>query len=903
MQNRKEQASAEMTSSRKLIRDCWVRCDDPRCRKWRLISPECLPALRDMAQVEPGRTCWRSWLDDAPLRYEVGLKAHRAQGLALNPENELLAGEVAGEANVDLISSSVGSVDVGGDVDECGDVDAVSDSATESVRSSVQGSLDGSGDDWGSVLRSLGGVGGGLGPADLEDQREAAAAELARCSYAVGRVTSTRVLFRCDMLMCKRKAEEDGDGLWRFMSCEDPCDFLSIRDADWGRSCVWMHGDPIVLWPSDVSSPPSVADASEQQLQRFGVVLKTVLAGEDVDMLSSAHHLSSAASRTGSHGVKDSKVIIRVEADPLLGLEQIQEVHYKFNVGTPAVDVVDRPQQQYGRATRSQLNMCRDHVDKGKLPARASLVPVKLLQPRVAKYDVVLKEGPLRAVHAKHVMLTRMVLFSCNECVERFPAFHPAYDPRDVPKLDVELLRRGKDGVAACNTEVARWDEFPPFEPSEAELVLAEQYSGMCRRCHVDLVHQRKQLGEQADEADVIAKFSWRSHMDPCFMFPEQELRELFNKASLTEHMFIALEHMQVSFVTAQKTRLTKFRKNVISFPQDLPSFVQRVGVMCRYDVGDRVNSLRGPGRDLARQPRLFVDASEEDRLRFAPDDFGRVVFPATVIRVHADGVLELQYDFGIGDGLEEITQVQPRVRMPWHPKFLRGQYTLMLRRNLGHGRVLEGLELRWGLVSNILHALTRMGHWRLSGVEGPMHKYYDPRLFDLMSEQDIFAERAVASDGSSLPSAATGEALALSGVDVRFFGADSQDGQDSGGVDAGVDEATFRRWLEASCFRLGSAIARWWVRLPVEDPEENDAIRKDEPEETAVDLFRKVSDRFDGFVTSSSLTLYFKGVGALELPNAEDDEHALQELVDMVYEELTTAAHFEKDRTSGGMM
>ena len=52
------------------------------------------------------------------------------------------------------------------------------------------------------------------------------------------------------------------------------------------------------------------------------------------------------------------------------------------------------------------------------------------------------------------------------------------------------------------------------------------------------------------------------------------------------------------------------------------------------------------------------------------------------------------------------------------------------------------------------------------------MHKYYDPRLFDLMSEQEIFAERAVASDGSNLPTAATGEALALSGVDVRFFGA-----------------------------------------------------------------------------------------------------------------------------------
>ena len=49
-------------------------------------------------------------------------------------------------------------------------------------------------------------------------------------------------------------------------------------------------------------------------------------------------------------------------------------------------------------------------------------------------------------------------------------------------------------------------------------------------------------------------------------MFPQDELAALFQAASLTEAMFVALEHMQVSFVTAQKTRRTKFRKNVISF-------------------------------------------------------------------------------------------------------------------------------------------------------------------------------------------------------------------------------------------------------------------------------------------------------------------------------------------------
>ena len=80
--------------------------------------------------------------------------------------------------------------------------------------------------------------------------------------------------------------------------------------------------------------------------------------------------------------------------------------------------------------------------------------------------------------------------------------------------------------------------------------------------------------------------------MDPVWNFPHEELARLFQSASLTESMFIALEHMQVNFVTASKrTRLNKFRKNVISFAQDTPAFAQRVGLMCRYEVGGRVNT------------------------------------------------------------------------------------------------------------------------------------------------------------------------------------------------------------------------------------------------------------------------------------------------------------------------
>ena len=70
---------------------------------------------------------------------------------------------------------------------------------------------------------------------------------------------------------------------------------------------------------------------------------------------------------------------------------------------------------------------------------------------------------------------------------------------------------------------------------------------------------------------------------------------------------------------------------------------------------------------------------------------------------------------------------------MPWQPKQV--PLHIMLRRNVGRGKdVLEGLEVRWAYVANLLQALCafpRFGKWRLDSKveEEPMHKYYDPRM------------------------------------------------------------------------------------------------------------------------------------------------------------------------------
>ena len=98
----------------------------------------------------------------------------------------------------------------------------------------------------------------------------------------------------------------------------------------------------------------------------------------------------------------------------------------------------------------------------------------------MAKYDVQLREAALRAVQAMHAILSSMVVFTCNDCKERFPTFHPAYVPPPRIAKEMELLRHGKDGVAACNVEVAKWDELPPLQTVDG---LALCCSGTCLRC------------------------------------------------------------------------------------------------------------------------------------------------------------------------------------------------------------------------------------------------------------------------------------------------------------------------------------------------------------------------------------------------------------------------------------
>ena len=82
---------------------------------------------------------------------------------------------------------------------------------------------------------------------------------------------------------------------------------------------------------------------------------------------------------------------------------------------------------------------------------------------------------------------------------------------------------------------------------------------------------------------------------------------------------------------------------------------------------------------------------TDEDRQRFGVDGCEFLIYPDTVRELRPNGHLEFEYDVG-GKGLELPENVRPRQVMPWHPKDV--PLHMMLRRNIGHGRVLEGLQV-----------------------------------------------------------------------------------------------------------------------------------------------------------------------------------------------------------------
>ena len=74
------------------------------------------------------------------------------------------------------------------------------------------------------------------------------------------------------------------------------------------------------------------------------------------------------------------------------------------------------------------------------------------------------------------------------------------------------MLKRGKNGVAACSLEVAKWDELPPMDPVDG---IALTCSGTCQRCQRDMDQQLRDQGGDEERAEIVGLRSAENHMDP----------------------------------------------------------------------------------------------------------------------------------------------------------------------------------------------------------------------------------------------------------------------------------------------------------------------------------------------------------------------------------------------------
>ena len=222
--------------------------------------------------------------------------------------------------------------------------------------------------------------------------------------------------------------------------------------------------------------------------------------------------------------------------------------------------------------------------------------------------------------------------------------------------------------------------------------------------------------------------------------------------------------------------------------------------------------------------------------------------FSLALTRVEGVNLLYIKYDHtGDEEFVERAENVTPRTQMPWHPHLLQGQVVIMLTQNVKHGDPIEGLEVRWGLVCNIMNALTALPHlyphatgngtmpWRYGGrMDEPMHRWYDPKygMFDVLDEAKVrrlYAPKKMFEDEIVSPEDAldlgpavanlpgcdlrTAEEMMAAGLEVRLAAAQAE--LCGAGRDV-VDVDVFREWLILRDLDLAAHLLAWWTALDV---------------------------------------------------------------------------------------
>jgi len=236
-------------------------------------------------------------------------------------------------------------------------------------------------------------------------------------------------------------------------------------------------------------------------------------------------------------------------------------------------------QQKYRHLTQSPHFLLPPHATPAAivLPTSCSI--------REAKVRTNLREGPLQAMHTMQTIMCSMIKFHCDVCDRRFPAFHPDHEP----PFALDVLRH-------CSNAVAHWNEKPG--PPEH---IAPTHTGICQKCCDSL----KRVEHNEDMQDV-AIFSAANKQLPLHNFPAMRrvdvlditYQQLFEQATVCEAMLVAILHMQVNVCMFEgrqvsRTGITRFRKNIICFPQHVSDLQQHIDFANSVAVNDILNIRR----------------------------------------------------------------------------------------------------------------------------------------------------------------------------------------------------------------------------------------------------------------------------------------------------------------------
>ena len=228
------------------------------------------------------------------------------------------------------------------------------------------------------------------------------------------------------------------------------------------------------------------------------------------------------------------------------------------------------------------------------LPAEVCICADEHVPIRTAKNHTVFRHSVLTQMLRVQRILSNLVLFKCTRCKSRFPTFHPLHKPW----FALESTKR-------CSIEVASWDSQPP----DSTRVLATFHTGVCQVCARSL-----QCVEGDDILRDVCTYGPENSWGPLnniddvrFPFGRdiggvdrgklylKELQYCHENATVTESMFVALEHMQVVCCYLRSSRsgassMSGFRKNIISFPQDLTEMKQLQNFFSNLQIHDVVN-------------------------------------------------------------------------------------------------------------------------------------------------------------------------------------------------------------------------------------------------------------------------------------------------------------------------